>query len=88
MFTRRLPANEGLLLTYKRENRIDTSIHMLGMLIDLGIVWINGANKVVDVRKAYKWRSIIFPKAPAKYVLEITPEAAAEFKIGDEVVIE
>lgn len=88
MFRRSLPANGGLLLVQGKENRLDAAIHMLGMYMDLGVVWINGAMKVVDVRRAHKWRSFIIPRAPAKYVLETTPEAGKFFRIGDEVRIE
>ncbi len=88
MFRRRLAANSGLLLVQGKENRLDAAIHMLGMYMDLGIVWINEVNRVVDVRRARKWRSFIIPREPAKYVLETTPEAGLYFRIGDEVTIE
>jgi uncharacterized membrane protein (UPF0127 family) len=88
MFRKELALYDGLLLVQERENRLDAAIHMLGMFIDLGIVWINESRQVVDVRRAYKWRSFIVPRAPAKYVLETSPEAALGFGIGDEVAIE
>ena len=67
MFRRNLPPNWGLLLVQQRDSRLDSAIHMMGMKFDLAIVWINSSGKVVDVRPAYRWRSVIVPQAPAKY---------------------
>ncbi len=87
-FRRHLPAEEGLLLVHPRENRIDPSIHMLGMWFPLSIVWINSEYEVVDVRLAHPWRSFFFPRRPARYVLEIAAQRIDDFKIGDKVQFE
>ena len=60
---------------------------MLWMKIDLAIVWINSDFKVVDVQPAYKWKSFITPKKPAKYILEFAIERLGDFQIGDHVQI-
>lgn len=85
MFRRGLAANEGLLLVQKRENRSESAIHMLFMCIDLAVVWLNAAHQVVDVQYARRWRLILAPQSPAKYVLELPAEFIDDFKIGDQL---
>ena len=87
-FRTSLPPNWGLLLVQKKENRVDAAIHMLFMRIDLAIVWINAAGTVVDVQPAYRWRSFLTPKAPARYVLETSLDQLERYSIGDEVHFE
>lgn len=84
-FKRNLPPNWGLLLVQDREGRLDASIHMLWMWIDLAIIWVNSKMRVVDVRPAYRWRSFIIPVRPAKFVLEIAIDRLDDFQIGDEI---
>lgn len=87
-FRKSIPSDWGLLLEYPNESRVETSIHMLGMKFDLGIVWIDANIKVVDAKLAKRWKSFLFPKAPAKYALEILPERLPEFNIGDQLTFE
>ena len=82
-FRRKLAPDEGLLLVQKGESRVDTSIHMLGVFMDLTVVWINAARDVVDVRLARRWRLVYVPKEPALYVLEVPAERFGEFQTGD-----
>jgi uncharacterized membrane protein (UPF0127 family) len=86
-FRRSLPPNWGLLLVQQRESKMDAAIHMFMMWIDLAVVWVNSQNHVVDVRPAYRWKSIIIPQAPAMYVLELPLARLNDFQIGDEVKI-
>ena len=86
-FRRTLPPNWGLLLVQHKESKIDAAIHMFMMWMDLAIVWINSQNQVVDVRPAYRWKSVIVPIAPAMFVLEIPLGRLHEFQIGDEIKI-
>lgn len=86
-FRRSLPPNWGLLLVQHRESKMDAAIHMFMMWMDLAVVWINEQQKVVEVRPAYRWKSVIIPQAPAKYILEIPLERLQDFQIGDEVKI-
>ena len=88
MFRKNLPPNWGLLLVQANDSRLDSAIHMIGMRFNLAIIWINSLGKVVDVQPAYRWRSIILPKTPAKFVLELSVEHLSEFKIGDEIRFE
>lgn len=87
MLQHSLPVGEGILLIQKRDSVIDTSIHMLFMWMDLAVVWINSSFRVVDTRLARRWRLAYFSRAPARYVLEMSPENLDYFKIGDQVVI-
>jgi uncharacterized membrane protein (UPF0127 family) len=85
MFRSRLAQDEGLLLVQSRDSRIDSSIHMLFVPFDLAVFWINSRMEVVDKVIAKSWRPAYFPKAEAKYILEIHPDRFNDYKIGDRV---
>ena len=85
MFRSHLKEDEGLLLVEGHDSRIDTSIHMLFVFMDLGVIWINSKNEVVDTVLARSWRPIYLPRQAARYTLEIHPGRLSEFKIGDQV---
>jgi len=82
-FRRHLDADCGLLLVQKNDNRLDASIHMLFMWLDLAVVWIDSTLRVVDVQEARRWRPIYLPQRPARYVLELPMENKVDFAIGD-----
>lgn len=88
MFNRELRPNEGLLLVQGKDSRLDASIHMLFMWIDLAVIWIDSSLHVVDVKLARRWRLAYFPARPAQYVLELPVENLNCFDIGDSVVFE
>ena len=83
-----LPAGEGLLLVQERESRMDAAIHMFFVWIDLAVVWIDAAKRVVDVKMARRWRPFYMPRGPARYVLELNPECLNNFVVGDLLSIE
>ena len=85
MFRPRLALDEGLLLVEKRDSRLDTSIHMFFVPFDLAIFWINSEMTVVDKIIAKSWRPAYFPKADAKYTLELHPARWGDYEIGDKV---
>ena len=85
MFRSRLAPDEGLLLVEKRDSRLDTSIHMFFVPFDLAVFWINSEMTVVDKVIAKSWRPAYFPKADAKYTLEIHPDRWEDYEIGDKV---
>jgi uncharacterized membrane protein (UPF0127 family) len=85
MFRSRLSLDEGLLLVEKQDSRLDTSIHMLFVPFDLAVIWINNDRTVVDKVLAKSWRPAYFPKAEARYTLEIHPERWEDYQIGDKV---
>ena len=76
---------EGLLLVEARDSRVDTSIHMLFVYMDLAVIWINSGYSVVDTILARSWRPVYAPRQPARYILEIHPSRLNEFTIGDQV---
>lgn len=86
MFRRELSPDQGLLLVQPRDSRLDSSIHMMFVWLDLGVVWVNAAGQVVDTCLALSWRPVYLPRRPARYVLEIVPERLGEFQVGDQVV--
>jgi uncharacterized membrane protein (UPF0127 family) len=82
-FRRSLPKRTGLLLVESRDNRLDASIHMLFMWMDLAVVWIDSSLQVVDVKLARRWKLAYLPQAPARYVLELPVDCQSEYAIGD-----
>ena len=80
-----LPRDEGLLLVFGRDSRVDSSIHMLGVSFDLAVFWINSGMKVVDKIVAGAWKPAFFPKEPARYVLEVHAARIDDFEIGQMV---
>ena len=80
-----LTRDEGLVLVGTRDSRLDSSIHMLFVSFDLGVVWINSDMRVVDTVLAKSWRLAYFSNQPARYVLEVHPDRLGEFQIGDTV---
>ncbi len=84
-FRRYLPAGEGLVLVQESDSRLDSSIHMMGVWMDLAVAWINSAGEVVDVRLAKRWRPAYLPQRPARFVLEMTAAHLDDFHIGDKV---
>ncbi len=83
-----LAPTEGLLLVYKRNSRIDTSIHMLGVSFDLAVIWINSSMQVVDKVLAKSWKLAYMAKEDAQYILEIHPDRLGEYEIGNKVQFE
>ncbi len=87
-FKAELAPIEGLLLVQKRDSRLDTSIHMLGVSFDLAVIWINSSMQVVDKVLAKSWHLAYAPKEEAQYILEIHPDRLDEFEIGHKVKFE
>lgn len=85
---RSLPAERGLVLAEGSESRLGTGIHMLGMNFDLAIVWADSELRVVDVQIARRWRSLLLPGKPARYVIECAVSRYEEFQIGDQLAFE
>jgi uncharacterized membrane protein (UPF0127 family) len=83
MFRSHLATEQGLMLVEGRDSRLDTSIHMLFVFMDLAVIWINSDKVVVDTVLARAWRPAYTPRQPARYILEIHPGRLGEFKIGD-----
>ncbi|MEX2162565.1 MAG: DUF192 domain-containing protein [Anaerolineales bacterium] len=82
---RQLAPSGGLLLAEPRQSRLNAGIHMLGMAFDLCVVWLDKDLKIVDLRHAKRWRSVIFPRKPARYVIELHVSRLGELRIGDQL---
>lgn len=85
MFRSRLEPDFGLLLVEKSNSRVNTSIHMFFVSFDLAVFWINSDMTVVDKVLAKSWKPAYFPKADAKYTLELHTSRFANYEIGDKV---
>jgi uncharacterized membrane protein (UPF0127 family) len=85
MFTKTLHENHGLLLVQSSDSRLNSSIHMMFMWMDLAVIWISNEYVVVDLVLARRWKLAYFPKQAAKYVLETGVSHLSNFNIGDKV---
>jgi len=83
-FRRDLAPGEGVVLVESRPGRLGTAIHMWGMWMDLGVVWLDAAGRVVD-RKYARRGGIYLPKRAAQYVLEGQPSLLEHVRDGDEM---
>ena len=88
MLKRDLNMEEGALLIQSSESRMGSSIHMLFMNFDLGIIWINAEGFIVDKKMARRWQISSTPKLAAKYILEIHPDRLIDFSIGDKIIFD
>ncbi len=88
MFTSVLPKNSGVLLVQSSDSRMNSSIHMMFMRIDLAVFWINSEFSVVEKVLAHRWKLGYIPKSPARYVLETNIANLNDFNIGDKVSFE
>jgi uncharacterized membrane protein (UPF0127 family) len=86
-FRRSLAADRGLLLVEGSASRLSAGIHMFGVAFDLAIIWLDADLKVVDLAHARRWRSLLFPRKPARYVLECAASRLSEFHLGDQLVL-
>lgn len=84
----KLSAGRGLLLADTSESQLNSGIHMLGMSFDLTIVWLDKNLKVVDVCRARRWRSFLFPRKPARFVIECGVSRYEDFHIGDKLTLQ
>ncbi len=84
-FRSHLGPEDGLVLVEKQDNRLNSSIHMLFVSFELGVIWVNSAGQVVDLLVAKPWRLSYAPKAPARYVIELHPTLLSQVNVGDSV---
>ncbi len=88
MFKSSLETHEGLVLVEGRDSKLQTSIHMLFVSFDLGVIWVNSAGVVVDTVVAKSWALNYAPQEAARYVIEMHPDLLSQVKIGDRIVFE
>lgn len=83
MFRQSLDVDSGIILVNKKEDRVNSSIHMLFMNFDIAVIWLSENYCVVDLILARKWDLVHSPKIDAKYVLEIHHTHLSDFCKGD-----
>ena len=88
MFTASLPESTGLLLVQGSDSRVNSSIHMMFMRMDLAVIWIDSKYAVVDSVLARRWKFAYLPQRAAKYVLETDVSSLNAFNVGDKVRFE
>ena len=88
MFRKELDSADGLLLVQKKESRGNAAIHMFFVGMNLGVIWLNNNQEIVDIQLAESWKPMYTPKHPARYVLEITPDRIPDFNLGDKLDFE
>ncbi|MDV3103611.1 DUF192 domain-containing protein [Thermococcus waiotapuensis] len=59
----------ALVFYLPSETRVNAAIHTFFMLDEIDVIWLDSSRKVVDFRKARKWR-LYSPKNPARYIIE------------------
>lgn len=84
-FRRTWKAGDGLVLVEGSDSRVSTSIHMLFVFFDLGVLWVNEAGQIVDKTVAKSWGLSYVPQAPARYVIEAHPNIVEQVSIGDTI---
>jgi uncharacterized membrane protein (UPF0127 family) len=87
-FRRSLPPGGGLVLVERSDGRAATSIHMMFVFFDLGVLWADGQGRVVDKRRARPWRLSYVPQAPARYVVEGDPAILDQVQVGESIRFE
>jgi len=87
-FRRALPGGQALLLAQKKDSRLDASIHMLAVFMELAVVWIDTNKFVVDSCLARPWHPYYAPKSAARYVLEMEAARLDDFLVGEQVSFE
>jgi uncharacterized membrane protein (UPF0127 family) len=88
MLQRALERDEGLVLVQPAESRVNSTIHMLFVFFDLGVLWVDDAGRIVDQVLARRWRLHYAPRLPARYVVEAHPDILSQVQIGDRIHFE
>jgi len=76
------------MLVESKESRVSTAIHMLGVFIPLGVVWLDSEQRVVHLTLAKPWRLSYSSPRAARYVLEGPPSMLESLRIGDQLAFE
>lgn len=61
--------NYALVFVLPAETKANASIHTFFMLSEIDVIWLDSARRVVDFKRARKWR-LYAPKKAAKYIIE------------------
>ncbi|MGC9523503.1 MAG: DUF192 domain-containing protein [Anaerolineae bacterium] len=86
-FRRSLGDGEGLLFLEPTESRLGTAIHMLFVFFPIGVAWMDGTGKVVDLTVARPFRPFYAPQAPARSFLEGPPSLVDWLRVGERLQV-
>jgi len=86
MFRKSIPIDTCLILSERYESILNTSIHMLFMRFNIGVIWLSKDFSVVDKKLAKKWHPAYFSRFPAQHVIELHPTQLENFSIGDKLI--
>jgi uncharacterized membrane protein (UPF0127 family) len=84
-FRRRLKPGESLILVHPKEGVRSTSIHMFFVFFPIAAVWINNEGAITSAQLAKPWRPYYASPAPARYILETSPDFLCSISVDDEV---
>lgn len=84
-FRRGLAPGEAIVLAHRSDSVATSSIHMFFVFFPIAAVWIDGRGRVTSAQLARPWRPYYASRAPARYVLETTPDFLERIAVGDEV---
>ena len=84
-FRLRLEPGEALILVEPFDSTVNSSIHMFFVFFPIAAVWINKEGRVTSAQLAKPWRPYYASRAPARYVLETSPDFLNRIAVGDEV---
>ena len=87
MFDKTIARGEGILLIQASESRMNSAIHMYFMNFDIAVFWLDKDFSVIDKKIAHKWKSILMPSKPAKYIFETHPDNLNKFHLGETIQI-
>jgi len=88
MFRRPLAEDQALLFVLERESIAATSIHMFFVFFDIGVIWLDARQRVVDKMLARPFRPYYAAQAPACYFIEGHPRALELVRVGDQLELE
>jgi uncharacterized membrane protein (UPF0127 family) len=83
MFRGSLDETEAYLFVERRESVSLTSIHMLFVFFDIGVIWLDADWRVVDLKLARSFRPYYAPSRPARYFIECRPAILDRVQLGD-----
>jgi len=83
MFHAKLNSGEAILLVANQESIVQTSIHTFFVFFPIDVLWINEKKEIVDKKTVFPFHSLVSPKNPAKYVLELNKRTTTDISIGD-----
>jgi hypothetical protein len=80
MFRRRFPSGKAMFFKFKKPGR--HGVHMSFMWFPIDLVYLDSGFKVVEVRARLKpWR-VHWPKAAAKYLIELPAGVVNRTRVG------